>query len=100
MATARDDDAMNALDAIARANPHYVESLSQQYRRDPRSVEPHWALVFAGHDLAGGPTAPEASARPAALSYDHRLVDGEHAVTFLVRVKERLEDPVRMLLEA
>lgn len=34
-----------------------------------------------------------------ALSYDHRLVDGEQAVTFLVRVKERLEDPARMLLE-
>jgi 2-oxoglutarate dehydrogenase E2 component (dihydrolipoamide succinyltransferase) len=33
-----------------------------------------------------------------ALSYDHRLVDGEQAVTFLVRVKERLEDPERMLL--
>jgi 2-oxoglutarate dehydrogenase E2 component (dihydrolipoamide succinyltransferase) len=34
-----------------------------------------------------------------ALSYDHRLVDGEQAVTFLVRVKKRLEDPVRMLFE-
>ena len=34
-----------------------------------------------------------------ALSYDHRLVDGEQAVTFLVRVKERLEDPSRMVLE-
>ena len=34
-----------------------------------------------------------------ALSYDHRLVDGEQAVTFLVRVKTRLEDPVRMLFE-
>src|SRR5207247_8452692 len=34
-----------------------------------------------------------------ALSYDHRLVDGEQAVTFLVRVKERLEDPARLLLE-
>jgi 2-oxoglutarate dehydrogenase E2 component (dihydrolipoamide succinyltransferase) len=34
-----------------------------------------------------------------ALSYDHRLVDGAQAVTFLVRVKERIEDPVRMLLE-
>jgi len=33
-----------------------------------------------------------------ALSYDHRLVDGEQAVTFLVRVKERLENPGRMLL--
>jgi 2-oxoglutarate dehydrogenase E2 component (dihydrolipoamide succinyltransferase) len=34
-----------------------------------------------------------------ALSYDHRIVDGEQAVTFLVRVKERLEDPERMLLQ-
>ena len=34
-----------------------------------------------------------------ALSYDHRLVDGEQAVTFLVHVKERLEDPARLLLE-
>jgi 2-oxoglutarate dehydrogenase E2 component (dihydrolipoamide succinyltransferase) len=33
-----------------------------------------------------------------ALSYDHRLVDGEQAVTFLVRVKERIEDPARLLL--
>jgi 2-oxoglutarate dehydrogenase E2 component (dihydrolipoamide succinyltransferase) len=34
-----------------------------------------------------------------ALSYDHRLVDGKEAVTFLVRVKEALENPVRLLLE-
>ncbi len=34
-----------------------------------------------------------------ALSYDHRIVDGEQAVTFLVSVKERLEDPERMLIE-
>ncbi|MSR83084.1 MAG: 2-oxoglutarate dehydrogenase complex dihydrolipoyllysine-residue succinyltransferase [Candidatus Latescibacteria bacterium] len=34
-----------------------------------------------------------------ALSYDHRLVDGEQSVSFLVRVKELLEDPSRMLLE-
>ena len=34
-----------------------------------------------------------------ALSYDHRLVDGGQAVTFLVRVKERLEEPTRLLLE-
>jgi 2-oxoglutarate dehydrogenase E2 component (dihydrolipoamide succinyltransferase) len=34
-----------------------------------------------------------------ALSYDHRLVDGKEAVTFLVRVKEGLEDPERLLLE-
>jgi 2-oxoglutarate dehydrogenase E2 component (dihydrolipoamide succinyltransferase) len=34
-----------------------------------------------------------------ALSYDHRIVDGKEAVTFLVRVKEGLEDPERMLLD-
>jgi 2-oxoglutarate dehydrogenase E2 component (dihydrolipoamide succinyltransferase) len=33
-----------------------------------------------------------------ALSYDHRIVDGQGAVTFLVRVKEALEDPTRVLL--
>jgi 2-oxoglutarate dehydrogenase E2 component (dihydrolipoamide succinyltransferase) len=34
-----------------------------------------------------------------ALSYDHRIVDGKEAVTFLVRVKEALEDPERLLLD-
>ncbi|MEM9740445.1 MAG: 2-oxoglutarate dehydrogenase complex dihydrolipoyllysine-residue succinyltransferase [Pseudomonadota bacterium] len=34
-----------------------------------------------------------------ALSYDHRIVDGKEAVTFLVRVKENLEDPERLLLD-
>jgi 2-oxoglutarate dehydrogenase E2 component (dihydrolipoamide succinyltransferase) len=34
-----------------------------------------------------------------ALSYDHRLVDGREAVTFLVRVKEHIEDPQRLLLD-
>ncbi len=34
-----------------------------------------------------------------ALSYDHRLVDGREAVTFLVKVKENLEDPQRLLLD-
>jgi len=34
-----------------------------------------------------------------ALSYDHRVIDGKEAVTFLVRVKEVLEDPRRMLLD-
>ncbi len=34
-----------------------------------------------------------------ALSYDHRIVDGREAVTFLVRVKEALEDPTRLILD-
>jgi 2-oxoglutarate dehydrogenase E2 component (dihydrolipoamide succinyltransferase) len=34
-----------------------------------------------------------------ALSYDHRIVDGKEAVSFLVRVKEAIEDPRRLLLD-
>jgi len=44
----------------------------------------------------------EIKARPMmylALSYDHRIVDGKEAVTFLVRVKETLEDPQRLILD-
>ncbi len=35
----------------------------------------------------------------AALSYDHRIVDGKEAVSFLVHVKNCLEDPARLILE-
>jgi len=34
-----------------------------------------------------------------ALSYDHRIIDGKEAVTFLVRVKDLLEDPIRLMLD-
>ena len=34
-----------------------------------------------------------------ALSYDHRLIDGREAVTFLVRMKEAIEDPTRLLID-
>ena len=34
-----------------------------------------------------------------ALTYDHRLIDGREAVTFLKKIKELIEDPQRMLLE-
>ena len=34
-----------------------------------------------------------------AVSYDHRVVDGQGAVTFLVKIKEHIEDPRRLLLE-
>jgi 2-oxoglutarate dehydrogenase E2 component (dihydrolipoamide succinyltransferase) len=33
-----------------------------------------------------------------ALSYDHRVVDGKEAVTFLVKLKEAMEDPARLAL--
>ena len=34
-----------------------------------------------------------------AMSYDHRIIDGREAVTFLVRVKDALEDPRRLLID-
>jgi 2-oxoglutarate dehydrogenase E2 component (dihydrolipoamide succinyltransferase) len=34
-----------------------------------------------------------------ALSYDHRIIDGKEAVTFLVRIKELLEDPRRLVMD-
>ncbi|MDA7493511.1 2-oxo acid dehydrogenase subunit E2 [Akkermansiaceae bacterium] len=34
-----------------------------------------------------------------AMSYDHRLVDGKEAVSFLIRIKDCLENPTRMMLE-
>jgi 2-oxoglutarate dehydrogenase E2 component (dihydrolipoamide succinyltransferase) len=34
-----------------------------------------------------------------ALSYDHRIIDGQQAVLFLVRVKELMEDPASMLVD-
>jgi len=34
-----------------------------------------------------------------AMSYDHRIVDGKEAVTFLIRIKEGIENPTRLLLE-
>ena len=34
-----------------------------------------------------------------ALSYDHRIIDGKEAVTFLVRIKDAIEDPQRLLLD-
>jgi 2-oxoglutarate dehydrogenase E2 component (dihydrolipoamide succinyltransferase) len=33
-----------------------------------------------------------------ALTYDHRIVDGKQSVTFLVKIKEALEDPARLVL--
>jgi 2-oxoglutarate dehydrogenase E2 component (dihydrolipoamide succinyltransferase) len=34
-----------------------------------------------------------------ALSYDHRVIDGRESVSFLVKVKELIEDPVKLLTE-
>ena len=67
-------------------------------------LTPPQAGILGMHKIEERPIAIDGQVviRPmmyVALSYDHRLVDGEQAVTFLVRVKERLEDPARMILE-
>jgi 2-oxoglutarate dehydrogenase E2 component (dihydrolipoamide succinyltransferase) len=67
-------------------------------------LNPPQSGILGMHKIEDRPVAVDGQVviRPMmylALSYDHRLVDGAQAVTFLVRVKERLEDPVRMLLE-
>src|SRR5215469_2526194 len=60
--------------------------------------------ILGMHKIAERPmvVAGKIEVRPMmylALSYDHRLVDGREAVTFLVRVKECLEDPTRLVLD-
>ncbi len=67
-------------------------------------LNPPQAGVLGMHRIEERPVVVEGKiiARPMmylALSYDHRLVDGKEAVTFLVRVKEALEDPERLLLD-
>jgi 2-oxoglutarate dehydrogenase E2 component (dihydrolipoamide succinyltransferase) len=67
-------------------------------------LNPPQSGILGMHKIEERPVAVDGQVviRPmmyVALSYDHRLVDGEQAVTFLVRVKTRLEDPVRMLFE-
>jgi 2-oxoglutarate dehydrogenase E2 component (dihydrolipoamide succinyltransferase) len=60
--------------------------------------------ILGMHKIADRPVviAGKIEVRPMmylALSYDHRIVDGREAVTFLVRVKEGLEDPARLVLD-
>ncbi|MEM7766915.1 MAG: 2-oxoglutarate dehydrogenase complex dihydrolipoyllysine-residue succinyltransferase [Pseudomonadota bacterium] len=67
-------------------------------------LNPPQSGVLGMHRIEQRPVAinGEVKIRPMmylALSYDHRIVDGKEAVTYLVRVKEALEDPERLLLE-
>ena len=67
-------------------------------------VNPPQSGILGMHNIQERPVAlnGEVVIRPMmylALTYDHRLVDGREAVTFLVRIKECLENPSRMLLE-
>ncbi|MBK1666025.1 dihydrolipoyllysine-residue succinyltransferase [Rhodospirillum rubrum] len=69
-------------------------------------INPPQSAILGMHKTMMRPMVmPDGSiaARPMmylALSYDHRIVDGKEAVTFLVRVKECIEDPARLLLDA
>ena len=67
-------------------------------------LNPPQSGILGMHKIQERPIAMEGQIiiRPMmylALSYDHRLVDGKGAVTFLVRVKEALEDPRRLLMD-
>ncbi len=67
-------------------------------------VNPPQSGILGLHKIQERPVAidGEVVVRPmmyVALTYDHRLIDGREAVTFLVNVKERIEDPTRILLE-
>ena len=67
-------------------------------------LNPPQSGIFGMHKIQDRPIVVEGAivARPMmyiALSYDHRLIDGKGAVTFLVRVKEALEDPRRLLMD-
>ncbi len=67
-------------------------------------INPPQSGILGMHSIQQRPIAVEAgvAVRPmmyVALSYDHRLVDGREAVTFLVRIKEMIENPARILLE-
>ncbi|HEX6785489.1 MAG TPA: 2-oxoglutarate dehydrogenase complex dihydrolipoyllysine-residue succinyltransferase [Sphingomicrobium sp.] len=67
-------------------------------------INPPQSAVLGMHRIEQRPVVKDGQivARPMmylALSYDHRLIDGREAVTFLVRVKEAIEDPTRLLID-
>jgi 2-oxoglutarate dehydrogenase E2 component (dihydrolipoamide succinyltransferase) len=67
-------------------------------------LNPPQSAVLGMHRIEERPVVKDGQivARPMmylALSYDHRLIDGREAVTFLVRVKEAIEDPTRLLID-
>ena len=67
-------------------------------------INPPQSAVLGMHRIEERPVAKDGQVviRPMmylALSYDHRLIDGREAVTFLVRVKEAIEDPTRLLID-
>jgi 2-oxoglutarate dehydrogenase E2 component (dihydrolipoamide succinyltransferase) len=68
-------------------------------------INPPQVAILGMHKTQQRPTVmPDGSiqARPmmyVALSYDHRIIDGREAVSVLVKVKDAIEDPARLVLE-
>lgn len=67
-------------------------------------LNPPQSGILGLHNIVKRPVVvnDEIAIRPMmyiALSYDHRIVDGKEAVQFLVKIKECIEDPSRLLLE-
>jgi 2-oxoglutarate dehydrogenase E2 component (dihydrolipoamide succinyltransferase) len=67
-------------------------------------INPPQSAVLGMHRIEERPVAKDGQVviRPMmylALSYDHRIIDGREAVTYLVRVKEAIEDPTRILID-
>ena len=77
-----------------------LEAMAAEFRAALRAHDPQPAVAALEREIRaiGG----KVEIRPMmylALSYDHRVIDGKDAVTYLVRVKEGLEDPARLVLD-
>ena len=99
-----------AKDGTLDRRGHEGRHLHHLQRRRVRSllstpiINPPQSAVLGMHRIEERPVVKDGQivARPMmylALSYDHRLIDGREAVTFLVRVKEAIEDPTRLLID-
>jgi len=67
-------------------------------------INPPQSAILGMHSIQQRPMVIDGTIVPRpmmyiALTYDHRLVDGREAVSFLKRVKEVVEDPVRLLID-
>ena len=68
-------------------------------------INPPQSAILGMHTIMDRPVVQDGEIRVVpmmylALSYDHRTIDGKDAVQFLVRIKETIEDPARLLLQA
>ena len=76
---------MSLFDSLARANPGYVAEQFERYRRDPKSVDPEWRLVFAGYEFAAesGAATDDAERAVGVLDLVHSYRELGHLVADL-----------------